>query len=80
MSHMITLENIHKVSFHSSLFSEGTKGTSLYASLRFYFSTSDWWKISNVSRRRETLYDVARLLLMVPLEPGKNSTPFLGSL
>ena len=30
-------------------------------------------------RRRETSYDVARLLLMVPLEPWQNSTPVFGA-
>ena len=29
--------------------------------------------------RRETSYDVARLLLMVPLEPWQNSTPIFGA-
>ena len=30
-------------------------------------------------RRRQTSYDVARLLLMVPIEPWRNSTPFFGA-
>ena len=33
----------------------------------------------NVARRRATSYDVARLLLMVPLEPWRNSTPVFGA-
>ena len=33
----------------------------------------------DVARRRETSYDVARLLLMVPLEPWQNSTPVFGA-
>ena len=33
----------------------------------------------DVWRRRETSGDVARLLLMVPLEPWQNSTPFFGA-
>ena len=36
-------------------------------------------KYCDVARRRATLYDVARLLLMVPLEPWRNSTPFFGA-
>ena len=31
------------------------------------------------ARRRETSYDIARLLLMVPMEPWRNSTPFFGA-
>ena len=34
---------------------------------------------STLARRRETSYDVARLLLMVPLEPWRNSTPDFGA-
>ena len=30
-------------------------------------------------RRLQTSYDVARLLLMVPIEPWRNSTPFFGA-
>ena len=33
----------------------------------------------DVRRRQETSGDVARLLLMVPLEPWRNSTPFFGA-
>ena len=33
----------------------------------------------DIARRRQTSYDVARLLLMVPLEPWRNSTPFFGA-
>jgi len=33
----------------------------------------------DIARRRQTTYDVARLLLMVPLEPWQNSTPFFGA-
>ena len=47
--------------------------------VRFYFSSSDWWKVRDFARRRETSYDVARLLVMVPLEPWRNSTPFFGA-
>ena len=36
-------------------------------------------KVHTHARRRETSYDVARLLLMVPLEPWQNSTPFFGA-
>ena len=36
-------------------------------------------KISNVARRRQTSHDVARLLLMVPIEPWQNSTPVFGA-
>ena len=36
-------------------------------------------KSSDVARRRQTSYDVARLLLMVPIEPWQNSTPFFGA-
>ena len=36
-------------------------------------------KISNVARRRQTSHDVARLLLMVPIEPWQNSTPIFGA-
>ena len=42
-----------------------------------YFQASDWSKVGDVKRRRQTLYDVARLLLMVPIELWQNSTPFL---
>ena len=43
------------------------------------FSASDWSKYGDVARRRETSYGVARLLLMVPLEPWRNSTPVFGA-
>ena len=33
----------------------------------------------NLARRRGTSNDIARLLLMVPLEPWRNSTPFFGA-
>ena len=33
----------------------------------------------DVRRRHETLGDVARLLLLVPLEPWRNYTPFFGA-
>ena len=33
----------------------------------------------DIAQRRETSYDVARLLLMVPLEPWQNSTPVFGA-
>ena len=31
------------------------------------------------TRRRETSYDIARLLLIVPLEPWRNSTTLFGA-
>ena len=31
------------------------------------------------ARRRQTSYDVARLLLMVPIAPWRNSTPVFGA-
>ena len=43
------------------------------------FSASDWSKYGDVTWRRETSYYVARLLLMVPLEPWRNSTPVFGA-
>ena len=33
----------------------------------------------DIGRRHQTSYDVARLLLMVPLEPWQNSTPVFGA-
>ena len=36
-------------------------------------------KSSDVARRRQTSYDVARLLLMVPIELWQNSTIFFGA-
>ena len=36
------------------------------------------WLVKNW-RRRQTLYDVARLLLMILIEPWRNSTPFFGA-
>ena len=36
-------------------------------------------KSSDAGRRRQTSYDVARLLLMVPIEPWQNSTPLFGA-
>ena len=36
-------------------------------------------KSSDVARRRQTLYDVARLLLMVPIELWRNFTPDFGA-
>ena len=43
------------------------------------FSASDWSKFGDLARRRETSHVVARLLLMLPLEPWRNSTPFFGA-
>ena len=43
------------------------------------FLASDWSKVSDVARRRKASYDIARLLLMVPIEPWQNSTPFFGA-
>ena len=34
---------------------------------------------SDVARRRQTSYDVARLLLMVPIELWRDSTPVFGA-
>ena len=48
-------------------------------SVRDNFLASDWSKFGDLARRRETSHDVARLLLMVPLEPWQNSTPFFGA-
>ena len=36
-------------------------------------------KSGDVARRRQTSYDVARLLLMVPIELWRNSTIFFGA-
>ena len=33
----------------------------------------------DVARRRQTLYDVVRLLMMVPIELWRNSTPVFGA-
>ena len=35
--------------------------------------------ICDVARRRQTSYDVARLLLMAPIDPWRNSTPDFGA-
>ena len=43
------------------------------------FSASDWWKAGDITRRRQMLYDIARILLMVPFEPWQNFTPFFGA-
>ena len=43
-----------------------------------YFQASDWSKVSDILRR-QTFYDIARLLLMVPIKPWQNSTPFFGA-
>ena len=32
-----------------------------------------------IGRKLATSYDIARLLLMVPIEPWRNSTPFFGA-
>ena len=42
------------------------------------------WSISDhksgdAARRRQTSYDVARLLLMAPIDPWRNSTPVFGA-
>ena len=44
-----------------------------------FFEASDWSKVGDLARRRGTSNDIARLLLMVPLEPWRNSTPFFGA-
>ena len=38
------------------------------------------WVDQKTLRRRQTLYDVASLLLMVPMALWQNSTPFFGAL
>ena len=43
------------------------------------FEASDWSEFGDLARRRETSHGVASLLLMVPLEPWRNSTPFFGA-
>ena len=43
------------------------------------FKASDWSKFGDLARRRETSHDIARLILMLPLEPWRNSTPFFGA-
>ena len=43
------------------------------------FQASDWSKYGDVARRRQASYDVARLLLMVPIEPWRNSIPIFGA-
>ena len=35
------------------------------------------YKVSDIVRRRQTPYDVARLCLMAPMDIWQNSTPFL---
>ena len=47
--------------------------------VHFYFSTSDWWNVSDIARRHQTLYGVARLRLMAPVGLWRNSTPFFGA-
>ena len=48
------------------------------------FFLSVFHSVSNfqgdAARRREALYDVARLLLMAPIDPWQNSTPVFGAL
>ena len=43
------------------------------------FSASVWSKRGDVPRRFQTSYEVARLLLMVPIELQQNSTPVFGA-
>ena len=43
------------------------------------FSASDWSKAGDITRCRQTSYDIARILLMVPFEPWENFTPFFGA-
>ena len=43
------------------------------------FKASDWSKLGDLARRRARSHDAARLLLMVPIEPWRNSTPFFGA-
>ena len=47
--------------------------------VRFYFSNSDWWKVGDVARRRQRWHGVARLLLMAPIVPWRNSTQIFGA-
>ena len=51
----------------------------LVLKMLFLNSASDWSKISDVARRRQALYNVARLLQMVPIGPWRNSTPVFGA-
>ena len=37
------------------------------------------YKSSDIAQHRQASYDVAKLLLMVPMEPWQNSTPVLGA-
>jgi len=37
------------------------------------------WMVGDVARRPQTSYGVARLLLMVPIDPWRNSTPLFGA-
>ena len=48
---------------------------SLWVCVRLFLGL---WLVENWGRR-QTSYDIARLLLMVPIEPWRNSTPFFGA-
>ena len=66
----------------SQFLARATVGTSLYVWLRqllsaFFFVTSN--PRLRCERRRTASYDVARLLLMVPIDPWRNSTPDFGA-
>ena len=62
-----------------------TEGTSLYISLCLSVSQlvsqshSAFLFLSDVARRRQTSYNVARLRLMSPMDLWRNSTPFFGA-
>ena len=43
------------------------------------FLDSDWSKVWNISGRRQTSYDVDRVLVMVPMESWRDSIPFFGA-
>ena len=54
-----------------------------YKSKFLFFFLSVFHSVSNfqgdAARRREASYDVARLLLMAPIDPWRNSTPDFGA-
>ena len=56
---------------------------SKFISVFLFFCFSVIHSVSNfqgdAARRRETSYDVARLLLMAPIDPWRNSTPDFGA-
>ena len=48
-------------------------------SLFVCLSEKTWSKAGDIVQRRQTSYDIARILLMVPFEPWENFTPFFGA-